>query len=132
MDCADYYIVKLVNVVDSGVNDKNYGSTEDTKKANGVYCSNAHEEAAFGLHAAGIRADFHVKGSLRPPPPILDYSLSCDSDQSKALGSGYNDSYFICVINTNTTGILITYVKLTIFLSHFYYIFIEMKELMDH
>ena len=107
MDCADCYIVKVDKIVDSGINLSNYGSIEDTKilkkcrKVTGVYCSQEHEIAAFGLHAAGIYADFCVKDTLRnnlgPPPPILDYSLSCDSDQSKVLGSGYNVSYFICI-----------------------------------
>ena len=102
MDCADCYIVKVDKILDSGVNVSNYGSIEDTKilkkcgKVNGVHCLQAHEKTAFGLHAAGIHADFYVKDTLRnnlgPPPPILNYILSCDSDQSKALGSGYNVS----------------------------------------
>ena len=106
IDCADCFIVKD-KIVDSGVNGADYGSKEDTKILkkcridNKVSCSKAHEEAAFGRHAAGILADFYVTDTLRnnlgPPPPILDFTIACALEESIALGSGYNISYFLCI-----------------------------------
>ena len=50
-------------------------------------CSQAHHNASFGYHADGIIANCYIHGNLRkdlgPPPPILDYRIACDLDQSK-------------------------------------------------
>ena len=94
-------------IVDNGVKFAQYGSPQDTimlkkcRKVNKVVGTKTHKDAAFGWHAAGILADFYVTDTLRnnlgPPPPILDFTIACAVEESKALGSGYNVSYFICI-----------------------------------
>ena len=68
------------------------------RKHNKLDRSDAHKYVSFGHHAAGIKADFYDDRDivrkiwdLRHLGSDLgsDYSISCDLEQSKALGSGY-------------------------------------------
>ena len=107
MDCAVCYIVKIDEIVDSGVKVAKYGSSKDTimlrkcRKINKVVGTQAHKDAAFGWHATGILADYYIgdilRNNLGSPQPILDFTTGCSVEESKALGSGYNVSYFICI-----------------------------------
>ena len=71
------------------------------REVNNVVTTKVHEEAAFGLHAAGIRADYYIwnilKNNLGSPPSILDYTIACSVQESKALGKGYYFLYFTCI-----------------------------------
>ena len=105
IDCSECCIRIEDTTAKGGDNIHDYGPSETNttmiklRTVNGIECSQAHIDATFGWHADGIEADFYVRGIVRKdlgsPPLILDYSLSCDSDQSKSLGSGYNISYLI-------------------------------------
>jgi hypothetical protein len=41
--------------------------------------------------------EFNPQVVLNAPPPIVDFKIACSVEESKALGSGYNVSYFICI-----------------------------------
>ena len=123
MDCSHCSIVKVDNIVDNVDSSAYYGNREDTKKlkdyrnVNMVVFTEAQNDAAFGHYAAGIIADYYIEGILKNnlghPSPILDYSIACSIEESKALGSGYNVSSLYVFISTVTTEILLTHVKLT-------------------
>ena len=102
MECAqDYMDHKSV------VSSADYGSREDTetlkecRSVNNVVCTKAQKDSAFGHHAAGILADYYIEGSIKNnlghPSPNLDFLIACSIEESKALGSGYIVSYFLCI-----------------------------------
>ena len=99
MDCAACFVAKKDKIEKRESKGGQYGSPEHTqilkscKKSNNVEATEAHEEAAFCLHAAGILADYYtdnlLKNNLGSPPDILDYAIPCSLQESKALGEGY-------------------------------------------
>ena len=67
MDCAACYIVEKNKIENSERKVGQYGSAEHTtmlktcRELNNVVATKEHEEAAFGFHAAGIRADYYME-----------------------------------------------------------------------
>ena len=74
---------------------------QEYRRVNEVVCTEAHTEAAFGQHAAGILDDYYnegiLKNNLGHPPLISDFSIVCSIEESKVLGLGYYFAYFLCI-----------------------------------
>ena len=67
MDCAACYKIKKYKIENSERKVGQYGTEQDTamlkncREFNNVVATKVHEEAAFGFHAAGIRADYYME-----------------------------------------------------------------------
>ena len=99
MDCAACHKVKKDKIENSERKVGQYGSEEYTamlkngRELNNVVATKAHEESAFGFHAAGIRADYYIgnllKNNLGSPPRIIDYAIAYSLQEAKAVGEDY-------------------------------------------
>jgi len=105
MDCADCFTATQDKIEKSESKGGQYGTPEHTqilkscRKSNNIEATEAHQDAAFGLHAAGIFADYYtdniLNNNLGSPPEILDYAIPCSSQESKTLGEGYYLSMYL-------------------------------------
>ena len=98
MDCEACFIAVKEKIEKNEKKGGQYGSPEHTeilqsvRESNNIDATEAHKDAAFNLHAAGIFADYYTDNilnkNLGSPPEILDFAIPCSLEESKALGDG--------------------------------------------